>query len=149
LATISFRDDEAVAGVEAIRSLRARIMHEGGQHILIIVHVDHDAQRFAMSASARQLVGAQGVGLPPVVTITSLSVVLAWKAQLEPVAILELQTGERSARWPFMPRIQPFSEMTTGDRFLFDHRLLDIAARSATGASAKLVRRAPSSVSLE
>ncbi len=54
-----FRHDKAVAGGRDDHLLARRIMDEGGQHILIVVHVDHDAQRLAVTASAGQLVAAE------------------------------------------------------------------------------------------
>ena len=51
--------DEAVAAGGGNDQLARRIVHEGRQHVLVVVHVDHDAQRFAMAATAGQLVGAE------------------------------------------------------------------------------------------
>jgi hypothetical protein len=60
LATTSLlQHDKTVAVAEAISSLRCGIVDEGGHDVLVVVHVDDDADRLAMAASARQLVGAE------------------------------------------------------------------------------------------
>ncbi len=50
LATIiALGNDEAIAGRGKTMSLRAGSWHEGRQHVLVVLHIDHDAQGFSVA----------------------------------------------------------------------------------------------------
>ena len=51
--------------------------------------------------------------LPLVASSSSLSVVCALTARMQLVALLELELGRDRPMWPFMARIQPFSDRMT------------------------------------
>ncbi len=54
-----FRHDKAVALVAEHQQLAVRVVDKGGDDVLIVFQVDHDADRLAVAAPAGQAVGAE------------------------------------------------------------------------------------------
>jgi hypothetical protein len=98
---LGFRDDEAVADMRGDRSLRAGRGRRQST-ILVVLHVDHHADRLAMAAPARQLVGAEVKTLPPVVKSSSLSVVSRGRQLQRSPSLKAFSRREDRSTWPFM-----------------------------------------------
>ena len=74
---------------EASSSLRFGIVDEGGHDVLVVLHVDDDADRLAMAAAARQPVGADRVELAAGREDQHLVGRLRMEGELQAVALLE------------------------------------------------------------
>ena len=124
-------------------------MHEGRQDILIVFHIDKDADRLAMAATARQRVCADGEELAACREEQKLVRRLGMESELELVAFLE---GERReiGQMP-LHRAQPaLFGYNDRDRLALDHCLMNVfqivgwrvgegrAARTKLGLRAEL-----------
>ena len=123
-------DDEAVAVGSTTSSLRPGDGRRG-RRCPALLEVDHQAQRLALAAAARQLVGRERVDLAAGREQQQLVGGLGVKGELQPVAGLE--ATRRARVWPFIARIQPFSERIT----VIGSRSMKGSASSAIGSGAR------------
>src|SRR5690606_37215872 len=104
--------------------LAGRLMDKGCENVLIILHVDYDADRLAMAAATRQLVGTQGINLAAGRDEQELVRRLRRKGKLQGIAFLEGQSGGVGNMAP-KSAYPALLRDNNGDRLLLDHRLLD------------------------
>src|SRR5690606_2434518 len=122
---VGFGDNETVAGIGGQKELARGVVDESGNDRLIVLHVDHNTDRLAVTAAAWQPVGSNGEKLSTGRQEQDLVSRLRVEGEHQAVTLLETERG--IIRQMALQCAKPaLFRNHYGDRLTLDHRLLNI-----------------------
>ena len=120
-----FRNDETITLMRNQKKPGLRVMHEGCQDILIVLHIDQNTDRLAMATTAGKRVRTNSEEFSACRDQQNFVCRLRMESELELVTFFESQRGEVS-QMPLHCTQPAFFRHDNGHWLAFNHRLMNV-----------------------